>query len=284
DAALNAQCMEMEKFYRARCLTLMHGAYNTGTMAGALGAALFAFFNLSPFSNFCFVLGLSLLPLPRASAHLLRQPEKDDAPATRRAHFRVPLFIIVCGICALLAYVAEGSVADWGSIFLHSSRGASQPAAALLYAFYSACTILCRLRGDSLRARWGDYTLALGGGVVACAGLALALGSTTLVLCFLGYGLLAVGLSPIAPTMFSVAGSCPGVSPGTASAIVSLFAYGGLFLFPPCLGFAAENYGLGKALYGILGGCVALVICISVLKTLSSKAGGSASREEGGKR
>lgn len=271
DAALNAQCMEMEKFYQARCLTLMHGAYNMGTMAGALGAAIFAFFNLSPLINFFSLLGLYSVFLPRAVPYLLRPTDTGNTPEPRRAHFRMPLIVIVCGVCALLAYVAEGSVADWGSIFLYSSRGASQPAAALLYAFYSACTILCRLKGDALRTRFGEYPVALGGSVLACVGLALALGSQTLTLCFVGYGLMAVGLSPIAPIMFSVAGSAPGVRPGAASAIVSLLAYGGLFLFPPCLGFAAENYGLGNALYLILAACMALVVFICILKTLSPK-------------
>ena len=271
DAALNAQCMEMEKFYRARCLTLMHAAFNMGTMAGALGAALFAFFNLSPLTNFFFLIGFYIVFLPRAVPHLLRPPETSGMQTARGTHFRMPLFIIVCGLCALLAYVAEGSVADWGSIFLHSSRGASQSVAALLYAFYSACTILCRLRGDDLRERWGDYPVALLGGVIAFVGLALALGTQSLTLCFLGYGLMALGLSPIAPIMFSVAGSCSNVSPGAASATVSLLAYTGLFLFPPCLGFAAETYGLSNALYLVLAGCMVLVAFIFILKTLSPK-------------
>ena len=62
------------------------------------------------------------------------------------------------------------------------------------------------------------------------------------------------------PTLFSRAGSCPGISAGRASAIVSILSYSGLLFFPPMLGFVAHEKGLQSALLIIVAACVILAL------------------------
>ena len=113
---------------------------------------------------------------------------------------------------------------------------------------------------DRLRSWAGDFPLTCGGALLAACGMALALFSPRAGVCLLGYACMGAGLSPIVPILFSRAGEYPGVTPGEASAAVSVLAYGGLLFFPPTLGWLAHRVGLGNALLVVLGLCCCLAL------------------------
>lgn len=160
----------------------------------------------------------------------------------------------------MLSYAAEGSVAEWGSLLLFTVKGAGEHTAALVFAAFSITTVFCRLFGDRLRHVLSDFILLFGGSLLALAGMLLALFSPLPAVCLAGYALMGAGLSPIVPTLFSRAGSCPGISAGRASAIVSILSYSGLLFFPPMLGFVAHEKGLQSALLIIVAACVILAL------------------------
>ncbi len=68
-------------------------------------------------------------------------------------------------------------------------------------------------------------------------------------LCLFGYGVMGIGLEPVVPTLFSLAGSVPGISPQQASSTVAFLAYGGLLFVPPCIGYLAQMSSLHSALF-----------------------------------
>lgn len=217
--------------------------------------------------------------LSRASDPAASAPDTDlqDAPSpipsaegVSQGSLLPPLFVILCGLLSMLCYAAEGSVAEWGGLLLHTVKGSSESAAALVFAVFSSVVVLCRLRVDRLRKRTGDAPLVLFGALLAAFAMGCVLVFSNPFVCLAGYALMGLGLAPIVPLLFSRAGACPGVSPGRASATVAFLSYSGLLFFPPLLGFAANAFGLERALVIVFVVCLIIAAGALVLRSHGS--------------
>ena len=273
DVSMNTQGIRIERRYHTPCMSVMHASYSLGGVLGSLTGALFAGLGLGPFVNFACVLGLYLCFRPFAVPRLQEDEANTAAkrPASRRAFRIPPLFIVGCGLLAMFTYSAEGSVAEWGSLLLFTEKGAGEHTAALVFGAFSCATVLCRLFGDRLRVLVGDFPLTLVGALLAAFGMSLALFSPLPAVCLAGYACMGAGLSPIVPILFSRAGEYPGITPGEASAVISVLAYSGLLFFPPLLGGLAHRLGLGRALFVTLGLCCLLAIGSLLLRSRAGR-------------
>lgn len=259
DVTMNMQGVQIEKKYSVSCMAFMHASYSFGGVVGAVSGSVFAAFGLSPLINFVAMLGMYGIFRFWASPYLLDDTVSEGQKESR-GKFVLPLFVAFCGVMAMVAYACEGSVAEWGSLFMHTVKNASEQVSALVFAFFSGTTVFVRLFGDRMRGRFGDFRLCLTGSVTAVVGLSVALFMDGALLALCGFALMGAGISPIAPILFSRAGSYKGIDPGKACAAVSIFAYSGLLFHPPLLGFLAHAYGLDKALLVVLGMCIFLCI------------------------
>lgn len=258
EVAMNAQGMELEHRYNRLCMGSLHASFSLGGVTGSLAGSLCAWLNMSPFANFVvvsvFYLGICFIPY-----RFLINPAKPER-AKEAPGLRLPLFVVLCGLLSMLCYVSEGSVADWGSILLHSVKNAAQNEAALVYAFFCGAMVAGRLLADRMRQLIGDVRLLLIGGMLGAGGMSLVLLASPVWLCLGGYIIIGLGFAPLVPILFSKAGSCPGVSTGRASSIVSVMSYTGLLVFPPVLGMLGDRIGLDNALWIIVGCCLAVAI------------------------
>lgn len=263
DVAMNTQGVQIEKKYTVSCMAFMHASYSFGGVVGSVSGAVFAGLGLSPFVNAAAVLGFYALFRFWAVPHLLQETEAvsqtDGQKQAAVSGSFIPFFVLFCGVMAMVAYACEGSVAEWGSLFMHTVKHASEQTAALVFACFSATTVFCRLFGDRMREYCGDFVLCFGGAVISAAGLSLALFADSAYLALAGFALMGAGLSPIVPILFSRAGQYPGINPGKACAVVSVLSYSGLLFHPPLLGFLAHSKGLKNALLVVLGMCCFLI-------------------------
>lgn len=274
DVSMNTQGIQLEKRWNASCLSSMHAAYSLGGVCGSLTGAAFAAFSLAPIVQAASVLGVYTCLAPWAGARLLKDAGSSEQKSRGRPGLRrVPLFVLLCGGMSMLAYATEGSVAEWGSLLLHESKGASEQVSALVFAMFSLAMVSCRLFGDRLRFLLGDFCLVLTGSLMAFCGLAAVLLSGVPFVCLIGYAFMGIGLSPIVPILFSRAGSYPGVSPREASAVVAILSYSGLLFFPPFLGFLAQREGLPRSLLTILAACALLALGSLALKKGKGRGG-----------
>ena len=116
-----------------------------------------------------------------------------------------------------------------------------------LSAFAVAMTI-GRLLGDSARARYGDKLLMVVCGMIATAGLSIALSISHPLVVMTGFFFVGIGLSVIVPIAYSVAGNSSSVSPGVGLAMVTTVGYSGFLFGPPIIGFLADWQTLRIAL------------------------------------
>lgn len=255
DVAMNAQGIYIEKRQKIPCLSFLHAISSVGGVAGALLGSLFALLKLSPFVNcvITFAAFLLLWPYCKAKLHPAPLPAAVRAASAWRS---IPIFIWICGMTSLVCHIAEGSAGSWGSILLHSVKGASQQEAALVFAAFTGAMVISRLLADNARNRIGDTPLTAGGAILGAFGMALALLSPWPWLCLCGYAMMGFGLGPVVPVLFSRAGDYPGVTPGQASSVVSICSYAGMLVIPPVFGMLGNHWGLANSLWLIVVMCL----------------------------
>ena len=86
-----------------------------------------------------------------------------------------------------------------------------------------------------------------------------------------GYVVMGLGLAPVVPTIFSLAGKCKGISASEASSFIAIVAYGGLLVVPPTLGWIAYHSSLGIALRLVLVFCALAFVISLVFPRLKSQ-------------
>lgn len=175
DVCINTQGMLLEMRFKSPSMSFLHGAYSFGALFGSLSGALFASFSLSPMINAAVVLGCYSLLLTTAFRGLQKDTDRPASGTARAKKSHVPVFVICCGLLVSWAYAADGSVAEWGSLYLFSCRGADEETAALAYGAFSVTSGVFRLFDDRLRSLWGDMRLSVGGALLAFGGMAIAL-------------------------------------------------------------------------------------------------------------
>lgn len=260
EVAMSTQAVLIEKALRRPCMSSLHAMFSLGGLLGAVGGSVFSGCGVNPLLHFCLTAAFTLLILPFAAAHLLRDtPEPRSGKASDP--FRLPgPGIFVYGLLALCAYASEGSVGDWGALLLHQVKGASEQMAALAYAAFSVTMVVARLGGDRVRAAFGDARLMLYLALLATGGMLTSQFSPWPLLCLLGYAGMGMGLSVIVPIIFSAVGKRKDVSVSTGATIVSSLAYGGQLLVPPLIGILGHSVGLHKAMFVVVFLCLCLVL------------------------
>jgi MFS family permease len=162
---------------------------------------------------------------------------------------------------ALLACFAEGSVNDWSVIYFTDSLDASPLVSALAFAGFELSIACGRYFSDYAVLQLGRRKLMVVSGIVAVLGMGLVVLAPSLVdvqrhkaalqgLSIVGFSVCGLGLSSLAPSAISLAGSAAisraaGVTSADSIATVTSVSYLGIMFSPPFLG------GLSVALHSL---------------------------------
>lgn len=257
DVTMNVQGVEVERAYKKSSMNILHAGYNIGAAAAACAGSIFAATNFGVWVNFvlpvAIMAGMLWWAEPRLVTGNLEKPERSESSplVSVEPKKRLPFLVWVCGLLCVCCYVSEGSVGEWGSLYLHQEKTAPESIAALVFAGFSICSLLCRLIADRLRNNFGDFLVSTAGATLALAGMLTVLSSSSWSICLIGYAMMGLGQAPIVPIAFSRAGAIKGVSTARATSLVSLLAYAGLLFAPPAFGLSAEHFGLHTALCAV---------------------------------
>jgi MFS family permease len=239
DVAMNAQAILVERDYKKPIMTSFHALFSIGMMLGAGSASLFTDLGFDLVSHFFVVSGGALLGVVWMTRHLVR----DSADPT---HHEGPLFrlphksMIALGIITFCCMIGEGSMSDWSVNYMENIANASITLAPLGLSAFATAMTLGRIFGDSLRHRFGDRALIIGGGLMALIGLCSALAFPSPYVTIGGFFLVGLGLSSIVPIAYSIAGNDKNLSPGVGLAMVTTVGYSGFLIGPPLIGFIAD--------------------------------------------
>lgn len=268
DVAMNGQAVLVERRYHWPIMSSFHALFSAGGLAGAALGAGMAWLAVPVETHFVTVATL----LGGTVVLIALRPLLPDDPVDRRSENKVSSNggrlqasgsgksglaaiptadlrrLIALGVLAFCIMMGEGAMADWSGLFLKQVTGAGDGLASAGYAAFSLAMMLGRFAGDPLTLRLGPECLVRGSGVLAAAGLLLALVTAHPYAGVLGFAAVGAGFATVIPQVFSAAGRVKEISPGLALATVTTLGYGGFLLGPPLIGFVAEGIGLRGAL------------------------------------
>ncbi len=267
DVAMNVQATEVEERYGRPIMSSFHGIYSVGDMTGALVTALAATFALGLGPHF--TIAAVIILLAGVGGCRMMISVRDEAREDGHAHafVRPSGVLIVIGLIAFAALLAEGSVGDWSAIYLSDHQGANTRTAAIALTVFALAMAVMRFLGDRLVARFGPFAMLQISGVLAATGLTIALLTNAPSIAILGYGIAGLGIAVLFPVALSVAPKLSGMSKGASVAAVATLGYGGFLVGPPVIGLLADQIGLPLA----LGIVVVLAAAIAPLALIASK-------------
>ncbi len=271
DVSMNTQAVTVERAAGRPLMSGFHGSWSIGAFAGAGIGALGVAAGISLTSQLLLLalpvlavagpLSLRMLPDPVTPDPVTPDPVTPGRSRSGgRAVIRLSGPVLVLGSIAFASMLCEGASADWASVYLRGSIGVSAAVAGVGYTAFSLVMVIVRLSGNRLLARFRTRQLLPVLAAVATAGFSAGLLGGASATVMAGFACLGVGLALIIPTVNSAAGRLPGVSQGTAIAMVSACGWAGFVFGPPIIGELASASSLTAAL-GVLP---VLTACIAV--------------------
>ncbi|GLU48779.1 MFS transporter [Nocardiopsis ansamitocini] len=255
NVSVNVQATQLQRAYGRPIIASFHAACSFGGCFGAIAGTIFARAGMDATTTF-HVVSIALA----AIAITLRKELSDNAPVppplqraapTGRRTWRIsapPSRIALLGGIALCCMLAEGAATDWSALYTREVVGGTEAMASATFAVYTGLMTVGRLVGDRLTLAIGPVAVTRCCGLLASAGLFLALVSPVQGVVMLGFGLLGAGLSCVMPQVFTAASAYDPAKSGRNLCTVSLIGYCGPLVGPVSIGLLAEYVGLTAAL------------------------------------
>ena len=257
DVAMNAHGLAVERVHKKPIMSVLHGGFSLGAIAGTFAGAfmitrLGATWQVALTSVVCLVAHFY-------ACRFLLAAEVDKGLSG--SHFAMPT-VATLGLGALcfLALMIEGSILDWGAIFMREQFMMSIATAALAFGCYQGGMAFSRFTGDYLRVKFGAIRLVTVSALIAAVATAVALFAPFVPLSFAAFILAGIGIGNVAPVLFAGGGRLEPDAPGRGIAAVTTLGYMGFLCGPPLIGFVAEVTSLqwGLALTVVAAGIIAL--------------------------
>jgi len=264
DVAMNAQAVEVEARYGRPIMSVFHGVWSLGGVAGGLTLTVGLHLDVS---GAALMIGAGLLAavaflLP--GRHLLTgstPPQEERTPASGGLATSA---VLLLGLVALAGFVSEGAGYSWASLHAQEMLGADPATASFAYTVFAAALTVTRLSADRLRSRFAPASWLRLAGSVAALGYAVVLAAPLfpagrLAVGLAGWAVVAAGLATVVPAIFSAVGE-GGENVGRALSWVTTMAYAGQLGGPAVIGPLAGATSLGVALLvpGLLAAAIAV--------------------------
>ncbi len=259
DVLMNARVSALEAEQGRPLMNLCHAGYSFGYAGGAIGTGLLRDAGHPPWTvmaTMALMAGiLALLAIERDGriSELSRKP--DDAPGG------LGMIPVIGGGIVLIAFMTENAAENWSALHIEQTLHGSPAYGAAGPAVLALTMGLSRLVGHGLSQREDPIRILLGGSVLSALGAMTVAMATGPMMAYVGFIIMGIGASVIAPTAFTLVGryAAPGAK-ARAVARATMLGYFGYFIGPPALGFVAGSYGLRAAF--VFASCVLLVVWV----------------------
>ena len=272
DVLMNARVAALENARGLHLMTLCHAAYSFGYAGGALATGALRQAGWGPgWVMATMASGAVVLALAVAE----RDGRIDGLARPPRGGPGLGLVPVLGGGIVLIAFLTEHAAEAWSALHIEQTLGGSPAQGAMGPAALALTMGVARLVGQRFADRLDPLRLMAGGAVLSAMGALVAAMAVSPAMAQLGFVIMGIGSSVIAPTPFSLVGrhALPQAR-ARAVARATLIGYFGYFFGPPTLGFVAGAFGLRAAF--VLAG--ALLLCVLVLAPALVQRGRSAAR------
>jgi len=267
--AINTQAVAVEGLYQKKIMASFHGLWS---LAGFVGAALGTWMMghaIVPFQHYIVIAVLFGVVNIVCAFYLVT---KDEATGEKRPLFAMPdKSLLSLGIIAFCSMMVEGAMFDWSGLYFIQVVHVKPAYTGLGYTIFMVAMAGMRFLADGFSDRFGLKRILQVSGLLATAGLFLAVLLPQLVPSTTGFFLIGMGVSSVVPMVYSAAGKSKSLSPGTALTAVSSMGFIGLLIGPPIIGFIAEATNLRMSFLTITIMSIAVIVFASRMTTSSQR-------------
>jgi MFS family permease len=274
DVAQNAHGLRVQRRYGRSVINSLHAIWSVGAVTGGAMAAGAIALDLSRGQHLlisgvlfgiaaCVALryclpGPDTEPVAEDEDTADRGPRQGrNAAAPRRTGYVLAALVLI----ATAGTLVEDAGNSWATLYLSDSLHASVTLAACGFIALVGAQFVGRLIGDRLVDRFGQRQVARAGGLVAMAGMGLALAVPTVPGTILGFAAAGFGVATLVPAAMHEADELPGLKPGSGLTIVSWLMRLGFLLSPPVVGLVADATSLRAGLLVVpLAGLLVLLV------------------------
>lgn len=274
DSAQNSHGLRVQRLYRRSIINTFHAVWSLAAVLGGLLGATMAGSGLPilwHLGGVTVVLAIVNLWVSRMLLPGRESSEREDGAGAQNGRrppvtARAAALLVMLGVLLMFAGGIEDSAASWGAVYMTSELAAPLFVASLPFVACQAMMTVGRLLGDRVTDRFGTATVGRAGGILAAAGMALALVFAHPVAAIIGFGVMGLGVSTLFPLTLAAAGNVPGVRTGDGVTVVGWLGRVGFLAFPPLVGFLADSVTLGSALWVISAAGVGALLLAPALR------------------
>ncbi|WP_426090615.1 MFS transporter [Flavobacterium sp. DSR3-2] len=259
--AVNTQGVYTEVLFKKTIMSSFHGMWSFAGFMGALVGLGMLAFKMTPYVHFLIVAGIVFLMMAFNYKFLIKA--KETIKAEKKKLFSKPdSALIWLGIIGFCCMASEGVMFDWSGVYFKDVIKAPGPLVILGYTSFMIMMAGGRFLGDGLIRKFGRKTVLQISGIMISAGLFTAVFFPFVIPATIAFMFVGLGVSTIVPTVYSVAGKNPNVSPSVALTTVSSVSFLGFLMGPPIIGYIAELSSLrfSFAFIGIFGILISLMV------------------------
>jgi MFS family permease len=243
DLSMNGFGTELESARKSSIMSRLHGMWSVGAGLGAASGILASLLGAGPLPHFFAAAGLAILVLFLFDRSDWQHTGTDDTPPAKV--FVLPTGrLALIGLLALVAFMAEGVIQDWGALFIVDRFDQTEAIGATGLVWFAVAMVSMRMSGDMILDRFGAYRAVIFAACTATFGGLLVVLAPVYWLVWIGFGVMGLGYSLLAPVAFVGAARQRQFSKGHAMAAVTMLGYGGMLIGPPLIGGVAELFSL----------------------------------------
>jgi predicted MFS family arabinose efflux permease len=257
DVIMNTRVSGIEAETKRSLMNLNHALFSFAYAGAAINAGIFRQAGYSPLAVFLVVLALTLIIVP-FMFHRPAPIEQENASTPLRARNGLMFF---GGLIILIAFLSEQATEAWSALHLERGLGGSAAQGAMGPAILGLTMGVGRLSGQFIAAHVRETIVLQIAAVIAAAGLIIAASAPTLFVAYVGFGILGLGVSVMAPMAYSAVGKR--VSNQQRSFVItriSVIGYMGFFIGPPVMGGLSEAFGLSVSFFAVS----AILLCVTL--------------------
>jgi MFS family permease len=243
DVIMNARLSALEQRRGRVLMNLNHGVFSLSYAGSAILTGLAREAGWPPLAVF----GAAGLVCFWLVAWMRRLPEdaRDAPSATGNPAGLRRSVVVLGGAIILIAFLAEQGTEGWSALHLERTLGAGAAGGALGPGLLGLTMAIGRIGGHVLGSGLPAQRVIRWAATVSALGAVLAAAAPAVWVAYVGFAILGLGLSVVAPMTYVIVGrDVPEAGRTIAIARISAIGYLGFFIGPPAMGFLSQGFGL----------------------------------------
>jgi len=241
--AMNAQSIILQKSFAKKIVGSFHAIWSLGGVFGVLFSTAMLKSGVSMEIHLSIIAALALIGSIVAYKYSLTD---DRAPTGNKLILGKPdPFVLILGLLIFCSAVCEGGMYDWSGIYF--KEVVQEDIFTFGYLLFMICMTVARFFMDVLLDRLGMPVMYIISGLFISSGILLAIVFPEFWTALIGFCLVGIGVSPVFPMTYMLAGKSKKYSPGMAISIIGTYAIVGMFIAPPLIGYLSHAFGLKYA-------------------------------------